>query len=106
MRLDLVRLPVPQTPAEASQEASLKIQPPQGAERPCYEAATPLAVENGVGKLAAPRGCAQCQRGKESMANSQPPICLRSVARLDGGFLFAFPLPNPALNRNLNLNLL
>jgi len=28
----------PQTPAEASQEASLKIQRPQGAGRPCYEA--------------------------------------------------------------------
>src|SRR5579884_829587 len=44
----------PQTPAEASLEASLKIQRPQGAGRPCYEAErTPLAVENGVGKLAA-----------------------------------------------------
>jgi len=27
----------------------------KGTERPCYEAETPLAVENGVGKLAAPR---------------------------------------------------
>jgi hypothetical protein len=44
----------PQTPAEASLDASLKIQRPQGAGRPCYEAEiTPLAVENGVGKLAA-----------------------------------------------------
>jgi hypothetical protein len=44
----------PQTPAEASLEASLEIQRPQGAGRPCYEAeTTPLAVENGVGKLAA-----------------------------------------------------
>jgi len=44
----------PQTPAEASLEASLEIQRPQGAGRPCYEAeGTPLAVENGVGKLAA-----------------------------------------------------
>src|ERR1700685_2826049 len=44
----------PQTPAEASSEASLKIQRPQGAGRPCYEAEiTPLAVENGVGELAA-----------------------------------------------------
>jgi hypothetical protein len=29
----------PQTPVQASQEASLKIQRPQGAGRPCYEAA-------------------------------------------------------------------
>lgn len=44
----------PQTPAEASLEASLKIQRLQSAGRPCYEAeTTPLAVENGVGKLAA-----------------------------------------------------
>ena len=54
---------------------------------PAMRPATPLAVENGVGKLAAPRGRAECQRGKERVANSQPPICLRSVARLDGGFL-------------------
>jgi hypothetical protein len=33
---------------------------------------TPLAVENSVGKLAAIQG-AQCQPGKESVANSHPP---------------------------------
>jgi hypothetical protein len=44
----------PQTPAEASLEASLEILRPQGAGRPCYEAErTPLAVENSVGKPAA-----------------------------------------------------
>jgi len=38
---------------------------------PATRPITPLAVENGVGKLAAPvRVRAECQRGKESMANS------------------------------------
>jgi len=47
-----------QSPVQAGPEASLKFQQSKGAGRPCYEAATPLAVENGVGKLAAPKGCA------------------------------------------------
>jgi len=52
--LYLVRKPALQTPAEASWEASLKIQSRSvGTGRPCYEAAIPLAAENSVGKPAA-----------------------------------------------------
>src|SRR5438034_9471499 len=57
-----------QTPVEASLEASLKILPPQGAGRPCYEAELiPLAVENSVGKPAAnarPMSARERERGE------------------------------------------
>ena len=39
---------------------------------PATRPVTPLAVENSVGKLAAVG--AQCQHGKESVANSHPPL--------------------------------
>lgn len=55
---------------------------------PAMRPTTPLAVENGVGKLAAQDG-AQCQPGKESVANSHPQICPRPVERLGGDFFFA-----------------
>src|SRR5579884_1991801 len=77
----------PQTPAEASLEASLKIQRPQGAGRPCYEAErTPLAVENGVGKLAA--NARQMPAWERELANSHPPICPCLTARLGRDLLF------------------
>jgi len=41
---------------------------------PVMRPATPLAVENGVGKPAAPQGRAKCRPGKESLANSHPPV--------------------------------
>src|SRR5438477_11783345 len=57
-----------QTSVEASLEASLKILPPQGAGRPCYEAESiPLAVENSVGKPAAnarPMSARERERGE------------------------------------------
>jgi len=52
--LDLVRKPVAQPPVEASQEASLEIQCRKMLDGPAMRPKTPLAVENGVGKPAAP----------------------------------------------------
>ena len=55
---------------------------------PATRPMTPLAVENSVGKLAAPhRGRAQCQHGKESMANSHPPFSPCSAERSDRDFM-------------------
>lgn len=52
---------------------------------------TPLAVENSVGKPAAPpRRGAQCRCGKESVANSHPPICPCSVPLAGPGGDFSF----------------
>ena len=57
---------------------------------PATRPKTPLAVENSVGKLAAPRErCApNSQRGKESLANSHPPICPCLTERSGGDFSF------------------
>jgi len=41
---------------------------------------TPLAVENSVGKAGSQSG-AQCQHGKERVANSHPPIRPRSTLK-------------------------
>jgi len=41
---------------------------------PAMRPKTPPAVENGVGKPAAPQGRAKCRPGKESLANSHPPF--------------------------------
>jgi len=74
--LCLVRQPAVQTPAEASSEASLKIQRPQGTGRPCYEAAIPLAVENSVGKPAASRA-PNVGPGKRAWRTPKPQSDLR-----------------------------
>jgi hypothetical protein len=78
----------PQTPAEASLEASLEIQRPQGAGRPCYEAGTtPLAVENGVGKLAAK---ARQMSARERECGELPSPNLSLFDRKVGQGLFVF----------------
>src|SRR5580765_2416006 len=57
---------------------------------PATRPMTPLAVENSVGKLAAAlRRGAQCQHGKESMANSHPPFGPCPAARLGRDCLFS-----------------
>ena len=90
--LNLVRKPVAQPSVEASRKASLNnSEDPQNGllSGPATRPKTPLAVENSVGKLAAPlRRGAQCQHGKESMANSHPPFGPCSTARLGRDFLF------------------
>ena len=90
--LNLVRKPVAQPSVEASRKASLNnSEDPQNGllSGPATRPMTPLAVENSVGKLAAALRCgAQCQPGKESMANSHPPFGPCSAARLDRDFLF------------------
>ena len=56
---------------------------------PATRPKTPLAVENSVGKLAAPRDqSAKCQHGKESLANSHPPFGPCSTARLGRDLMF------------------
>ena len=51
---------------------------------------TPLAVENSVGKLAAPHCEApNASIGKESAANSHTPFGPCSAARLGGDFMFS-----------------
>ena len=53
------------------------MQRPKGAVRPCHEAETPLAVENGVGKPAAPeKGAPNAGSGKREWRTPIPHLSL------------------------------
>ena len=66
---------------------------------PAMRPETPLAVENGVGKLAAPKKAPNASAGKREWRTPIPKFCPHLTAR-SGGDIFVFPV----LNRNLSLN--
>ena len=85
--LDLVRRPVAQPSAQASLKASLKIQGRKALDGPATRPKTPLAVENGVGKPAAPKGRPMPVRERE-LGALPAPICPCPTERLDRDLLF------------------
>src|SRR5665213_3162289 len=80
----------PQTPAEASLEASLEIQRPQGAGRPCYEADNSACRGEWRRETGSPRKGARLMPVRERESGELPsPICPCSTARLGRDLLFS-----------------
>ena len=73
-----------------AEKPHLKFSDRKALDGPATRPKTPLAVENSVGKLAAAskKRAPNSQRGKESMANSHPPICPCLTERSGGDFSF------------------
>jgi len=77
----------PQTPAQASQEASLDDSAPQVAERPCYEAGNSAGRGEWRREAGSPVRARLMSAWERESGELPAPICLRPVARLGGGLL-------------------
>src|SRR5580693_8818550 len=79
----------PQTPAEASLEASLEIQRPQGAGRPCYEAENSACRGEWRRESGSPRKRAPNAGREREIGELPSPICPRSTERSGGDLCFS-----------------
>ena len=80
----------PQTPAEASLEASLKIQRPHGAGRPCYEADDSACRGEWRRETGSPRKGARLMLVREREIGELPsPICPCLAERSGGDLMFS-----------------
>src|SRR5712671_4031733 len=78
----------PQTPAEASLEASLKIQRPQGAGRPCYEADNSACRGEWRREAGSPARARLMPVREREHGELPSPICPGSAERPDRDLLF------------------
>jgi hypothetical protein len=88
--LDLVRRPMAQPSVEASSKASLEIQRPRGAGRPCHEAGNSACRGEWRRESGSPREGERLMPVRERESDELPfPICPRSTERSGGDLLFS-----------------